>query len=690
MRRPDEEDLAPERFELDEKAPYRFELDRREFIAVAGLIITASGSVACGGKATAAQGKARLHISPSGEITVFTGKVEVGQGSRTQLTQAVAEEMRVPMDVVTLRMADTDVSPDDGSTAGSRTTPRTVPVVREAGARARDLLVRTAAEKWGVAVGDVPVVAGAAVAGDRRFTYADLAGIELSDSDQSEPALTPVESWSTLGQSPAKTGSRAIVTGKHLYTSDVIRPEMLYGKVLRAPRYGARLTDVAAGEGVIRDRDFVGCVAATSREAQQKLDRVAETAKWEFEDHPSSDDVYDHLKQTAVRSGTGRQGPQVFAKGSPDNGFGTASKTLEATYRVPYIQHGPMEPRAAVAEWADDRLTVWTGTQRPYGVRQQLAEVFRIPEDKVHVIVPDTGGGFGGKHTGECAIEAARMAKAADKPVSLRWTREEEFTWAYFRPAGLFEMRAGLDSEGRIVAWEFATYNAGASGLRSPYALDNTLEQYFPCESPMRQGSYRGIAAATNTFAREAFMDELANAAGKDPRQFRLANLADPRLEAVMESACDAFGWDDWKGGKDLGRGLALGVEKGGYVATCAEVEIGATGPTIRRLVETFECGAIQNPDNLRAQVEGSVIQGANVALREGMRFEEGALANPLFSKYPMPRFRDVPPIEIVLLDGKEIPSAGGGETPIISVAPAIANAIYDATGTARRSLPLG
>ena len=689
MRRPDEEDLAPERFELDEKSPYRFELDRREFIAAAGLIITASGSVACGGKAEAAQGKTRLHISPSGEITVFTGKVEVGQGSRTQLTQAIAEEMRVPMDAITLRMADTDVSPDDGSTAGSRTTPRTVPVVREAAARARELLTRTAAEKWATPAADIAVVDGAAVSGERRFTYAELAGVELTDSEQADPALTPIKDWKTLGQSATKLDSRAIVTGEHRYSSDIVRPGMLYGKVLRPPRYGARLTGVADGEGVIRDRDFVGCVASTSREAQQTLDRIAATAEWQFESHPSSDELHDHLKQTAVRSGAGRQGPQVFSKGSTDAGFGAAKKTIEATYRVPYIQHGPMEPRAAVAEWADGRLTVWTGTQRPYGVRQQLSEAFRIPEDKVRLIVPDTGGGFGGKHTGECAIEAARLAKAAGKPVSLRWTREEEFTWAYFRPAGLFEMRAALDSAGRILAWELATYNAGTAGLRSPYAVENTLEQYFPCKSPMRQGSYRGIAAGTNTFAREAFMDELANEADKDPRQFRLANLTDPRLEAVLISACDAFGWDDWRPSKGLGRGLAVGTEKGGYVATCAEVEIGATGPTVRRLVETFECGAIQNPDNLRAQVEGSVIQGLNVALREGARFKEGELASGLFSKYPMPRFRDVPPIEVVLLDRKDIPSAGGGETPIITVAPAIANAIYDATGEVRRSLPL-
>ena len=446
-----------------------------------------------------------------------------------------------------------------------------------------------------------------------------------------------------MGQSAIKRGSRAIVTGQHRYASDIVREGMVYGKVLRAPRYGARLAWVADGEGVIRDGEFVGCVAPTSREARQELDRIAATAQWTFEQHPSSDEIYDHLKQTAARSGTGRQGPQVFPKGSPDAGFGAAEKTLEATYRVPYIQHGPMEPRAAVAEWSDGRLTVWTGTQRPYGVRQQLSEAFRIPEERVRLIVPDTGGGFGGKHTGECAIEAARLAKAAGKPVCLRWTREEEFTWAYFRPAGLFEMRAGVDSEGRITAWQFATYNAGASALRSPYAVENALEQYFPCKSPMRQGSYRGIAATTNTFAREAFIDELAATCGQDPRRFRLANLTDARLVAVLDAACDEFGWDDWKAGNGVGRGLAVGVEKGGYAATCVEVEVKDGITVVRRVVEAFECGAIQNPENLRAQIEGSVIQGLNGALREGMRFENGELANGLFSRYPMPRFRDVP-----------------------------------------------
>ena len=252
-----------------------------------------------------------------------------------------------------------------------------------------------------------------------------------------------------------------------------------------------------------------------------------------------------------------------------------------------------------MAEWNDGKVTVWTGTQRPNGVHQQLVEAFRLTADNVRVIVPDTGGGFGGKHTGEVAIEAARLAKEAGRAVSLRWTREEEFAWAYFRPAGLFEVRAGMDDRGSILAWDFTNYNAGTSGLESPYNLPNTATQYFPSESPLREGSYRGIAATTNNYARESFMDELAAAANVDPLEFRLLNLDDTRMEAVLRQAAEGFGWQEQRSRKPgVGVGLAAGFEKGSYVAACVEVEVDRGRGSVRvlRIVEAFECGAIQNP----------------------------------------------------------------------------------------------
>ena len=216
---------------------------------------------------------------------------------------------------------------------------------------------------------------------------------------------------------------------------------------------------------------------------------------------------------------------------------------LESQYTVEYIAHAPLEPRAAVAEWNNGKLTVWTGTQRPFGVRDELMEAFHLPAEKVRVIQPDMGSGYGGKHTGEAAIEAARLSKAAGKPVKVVWTRQEEFTWAYFRPAGLIEIKAGARHDGTLVAWEYHNYNSGPAAIATPYDVANQLIQYHPAKSPLRQGSYRGLAATANHFARESHMDAMAHAAKIDPLAFRLKNISNPRLKAVLQSAADKFGW---------------------------------------------------------------------------------------------------------------------------------------------------
>ena len=360
-----------------------------------------------------------------------------------------------------------------------------------------------------------------------------------------------------------------------------------------------------------------------------------------------------------------------------------------------------MEPRAAVAQWDRDKLTVWTGTQRPFGVRSELAQAFRTAEENVRVLVPDTGSGYGGKHTGDAALEAARLAKAAGKPVKVTWTRQEEFTWAYFRPAGVIDVRSGVDSSGKLTVWEFHNFNSGNSGMNTYYDVTNKRVEFHNTKSPLRQGSYRGLAATANHFAREAHMSELAALAGIDPLEFRLRNLSDARVRAVLEAAADKFGWGKRKAAPGTGFGIAAGFEKGGYVATCAEVSVEAgREPRVLRLTEAFECGAIVNPDHLHAQVEGAMIMGLGGALFEAIDFADGKILNPFLARYRVPRFRDVPPqIDVVLVDRKDLPSAGAGETPIVGVAPAIAGAIHAATAGAatggaatgewRRSLPM-
>jgi isoquinoline 1-oxidoreductase len=378
-------------------------------------------------------------------------------------------------------------------------------------------------------------------------------------------------------------------------------------------------------------------------------------------------------------------------KGSIEEGLAAAEQQLSTSYTVAYIAHAPLEPRAAVAQWDQGRLTVWTGTQVPFGVQSELASAFGIPESQVRVIVPDTGSGYGGKHTGEAAVEAARLAKDAGRPVKLVWTREDEFNWAYARPAGVIEVQSGVRKDGTLTAWDFHNYNSGGSGIATLYDVPHQRVHFHPSQSPLRQGSYRGLAATANHFAREVHMDEVAHSVNKDPLELRLANLKDARLRAVLQRGADVFGWGKRKAGSGRGFGFGGGFEKGGYVSTFAEVSADKDLKRVRveRVVIAFECGAIVSPDCLRNQVEGGMIQGLGGALFEQLQFADGKLTNGQFSRYRVPRFADMPVIETVLVDRTDLPSAGAGETPVVGIAPAIGNAIFSATGVRLRSMPL-
>src|SRR5438132_1015723 len=436
----------------------------------------------------------------------------------------------------------------------------------------------------------------------------------------------------------------------------------------------------------VRDGEFVGAAAPSADEAQSALDAIH--AQWKEVPQIANKEIFSYLKQNAAAKTDDRFRKQ---RGSVEEGLASAAHRVDATYTVAYIAHAPLEPRAAVAQWADGKLTVWTGTQRPFANRDELADIFHLSESDVRVIVPDTGSAYGGKHTSDAAIEAARLARAAGRPVKVVWTREEEFTWAYFRPAGVIEVKSGIASDGTLTAWDFHNYHSGASGIDTPYVVLNQRTEYHPVPLILRSGSYRGLAATANHFARETHMDALTRAARMDPLDFRLKNLSDPRLRAVMEAAAKSFGWPHKKTQERQGFGLACGYEKGSYVATFAEVVVDKSSDAVRvaRMVEAFECGAIVNPDGLRNQVVGAMIQGLGGALFEAVEFENGRIKNPHFASYRVPRFRDVPEIETILLDRKDIPSAGAGETPIMAVAPAIGNAIFDATGIRLNNLPM-
>jgi CO/xanthine dehydrogenase Mo-binding subunit len=701
--------------ELIEPLRFRFSLDRRSFVQIfgGGVLVTAIGSPVFAQRRERGRGRggffgggpvpltARFHFADDGTIGVFSGKVDAGQGARCELAQAAAEELRVPLSVIRMTLADTGACPNDGTTAGSGTTPRTGPAVRQAAAAVRQMLVESTAKKWKVEPNDVQAHNGKLVhaASSRSTSYVDAVKNEELAKELAKPAasgakLTPITEWKTLGTEQKAPAAHDKVTGRHSYPSDLQRPGMLYGRVLRPPAYRTTLTSVdqapaKAMDGVVavQDGEFVGVTAPSSFAAGQAIEAVAKTAKWNHDQTAylsDGDKLFEYLREQA-------------RGGVPANPFAEqlskAAKSLKATYTIAYVQHAPLEPRVALAEWTDGKLTVWTATQNPFGVRGELMNAFRLAEDKVRVVVPDFGSGYGGKHTGECAVEAARLAQAAKKPVMLRWTREEEFTWAYFRPAAVIDVEASLDDQGRLSTWHHVNINAGRNSADSPYDVPRKRSDSIESRPPLRHGSYRALAATGNTFARESFMDEMAAAAGADPLEFRLTHLKDPRLRGVLEEAARRFKWTERVKQKQPNRGvgLACGTEKGSFVACCAVVEVDRAKNDIRvrDVCQTFDCGPVLNPENLRNQMEGAIIMGLGPALREEIRIKDDIVANPSFRQYRVPRFADVPTIEVYAMNRADVEPAGAGETPIIGIAPAIGNAVFNATGVRLRAMPL-
>jgi nicotinate dehydrogenase subunit B len=737
--------IEPERYEFREEPAWGFQLGggslpRRDFFKLVGcgvavfLVARSGAAQESGGRAGAARGGFRgeelpnnisawLHIGETGAVTVYTGKVEMGQNIRTSLTQAVAEELRVDPARISLVMGDTELVPWDMGTFGSRTTPTMNLELRRVASVARDVMVDLAAKVWKVD-GKRLVANGGRVRdrdSGRSIEYAQLAQDQtFTKAVVENDPLTPPADWRIAGQPLPKVDGRDFVTGRHRYTPDVTLPGLLHGKMLRAPSFGAELVsvDLSAAQAMpgvvaVHDGSFVGVAAPSLETAERAL--AAIKARWNEPAHQpgdasangsggsetspgsapassaSSAHLSEYLKAHVQPGGGGGYGRSSEEKGSVDQGLALAAHRLDATYSIAYIAHAPLEPRAAVAEWKDGKVTVHTGSQRPFGVRDDLVEAFHLPPNRVRVLIPDTGSAYGGKHTGEAAVEAARLARAANAPVKLVWTREEEFTWAYFRPGGVIEIKSGVAADGTLTAWEFHNYNSGGSGIATPYEVANQRIQFHECDSPLRQGSYRGLAATANHFARESHMDDLAHAAGMDPLAFRYQNLKDERLRDVFAAAADKFGWGRAKSSPGHGFGIAGGVEKGGYVATFAEVSVDRATRAVRvqRVVTAFECGAVVNPDGLRNQIMGANIMGLGGGLFEAIRFEKGRILNNHFAEYRVPRFSDVPQIEVVLVNRKDIPSAGAGETPLVGLAPAVGNAIFAAAGVRLRSLPM-
>ncbi|MEP7109959.1 MAG: molybdopterin cofactor-binding domain-containing protein [Ferruginibacter sp.] len=700
--------FEPTQDELPPKPDHHFILDRRKFFKLTGgglaVAFVLHDLFSFAGETVpersplvpVSQVGAWIHIGEDGMVTVYTGKVEVGQNIRTSLSQIVAEELKVPVSSVKMIMGDTDQVPYDAGTFGSRTTPQMGTQLRRAAATAREALLEMASKNL-----DIPSLGLRAengmvvnIAANKKLTYGEITkGRQLLLPISEKVQVIAAGDWIVAGKTVTKVNGRSFITGKHSYVSDMKLPGMLYGKVLRAPSYQAKLIEAdiskaraIPGVVVVHDGNFIGVAAPDLRTAGKAL--LAINAKWDKNTgQPSKSGIFDYLMQHASGESDGRNAGNI--KGNVEEGLTAADFKYSNRYTIHYIAHVPLEPRAALAQWIDGKLTVWTGTQRPFGVQEELADIFRVSKEKIRVMMPDTGSGYGGKHSGEAAIEAARLAREAKKPVKIAWTREEEFTWAYFRPGGVIDVESGVKKDGTIIAWKFNNYNSGGAGLGTQYKITNQQIAHLPSDSPLKQGSYRGLAATANVFARECHMTDLARLVKMDQLDFRLKNLDDDRFIAVLQTAAKTFGWNGSRA-TGHGYGIAGAFEKGGYVATCAEIMVNSDKEVkLLRVTQAFECGAIINPHHLENQVMGSIIQGLGGALFEAVDFADGNILNSRLSAYRVPRFRDIPKIEIILMDRKDLPSSGAGEAAIVGIAPAIRNAILDATGIALSTMPM-
>jgi isoquinoline 1-oxidoreductase len=689
------------------KSPWDLARERPESFAAAmpeGLLAVVTSDGPAEGRAPAGPSDAWVHVGADGAVTAFTGKVECGQGTRTALAMLVAEELAVPVGSVSIAMGDTSTSPFDLGTFGSRAMPYATPPLRAAAAGARRLLTEAAADRFGLAP-DRLTAAGGLIAGPDgapSVTYADLvSGQRRVEQVAADTAVTRAADWRVAGHAtpgPARLAGQ-VVTGAKQFPADLTRPGMRHGAVLRPPSHGSELVsaDTTAasavpGVTVVRDGSFVGVVAPDSSTAALARDKIQ--ARWSPPAWDGPEPVTPGRLESWLRShpkdGEGLFGRSQQDRGDVDEALRAGPVRLETQYCAAFIAHVPMEPRSALAQWRDDGgVTVWTGTSTPFRARGELAAALGLAQDQVQVVVPDYGGGFGGKHGSVVALEAARLARATGGPVRVQWTRPEEFQGSYLRPAAVIDVSSAAGADGQLTGFAFTNINSGAVGITPPYRIPSWRLIFEPAVSPLAQGSYRALAATANNFARESHLDELAAALGADPVEYRLRHLDDERLAAVLRAAAEHIGWGP-EPDEGEAAGIALGMEKGGRVATAARVRVDGDGRlTVLRLVTAVDCGAVVHPDGLVNQVEGAVMMGLGGALFEAIDFRGGRILNASLERYRVPRLTDLPEVEVVLLDRPDQPSAGGGETPMIAVAPAIGNAVFRACGVRLRSMPL-
>jgi nicotinate dehydrogenase subunit B len=678
-----------------------------------------------------------IAIGTDGTITAFSGKVELGTGVRTALAQIVAEELDVPLARVRMVMGDTALTPDEGYTAGSMTISSSGTSLRLAAAEARRAMLEIASERLDAGLDELSVREGViSVAHDpeRSLTYAELMGgkrFDLPVTDQA-PLKRP-ETYQIVGTSTPREDLPRKVAGQSGFIQDLRVPGMLHGRLVRPPNQGAKLVEVDGNSmkevpglvKVVQRGDFIGVVAEREEQAVQAAKHLK--VQWREQEtplYPRMEDLY-----TALR-GQPTEDKVLVEQGDLAQAFAGAAQQVHATYYLPYHAHASIGPSCAVAEVRGDHVTVWSSTQGPYPLRGALAELLRLPVDNVHLIHVEGAGCYGQNGSDDVAADAVTLSQAVGRPVRVQWSREEEFVWEPKSPAMVAELRGGLDAQGNVVAWEYHVWSPSharrprtanqlvaaqlisgkpASRPRFSYGAERNaptnyafpaqrVTVHYVADSFLRVSSFRSLGGSKNTFANESFLDELAAAAGADPLEYRLRYLADPRERTVLIAAAEKAGWESRPSPRTSnanlaeGRGIAFArYENDQAIVACvadAQVERDTGVVRVTRLVVAHDCGLIINPDGVKNQIEGNVIQSLSRALKEEVQFDETRITSVDWGTYPILTFSEVPEIEIVLMDRPDQPALGAGEPATVITAPAVANAIFDATGVRLRQTP--
>lgn len=645
---------------------------------------------------------AYLRIGEDGRVSCFTGKIEMGQGIVTSLAQELAEEFEISLDVIDMVMGDTDLCPYDRGTWGSQSTRFFGPALRAAGAEAKAVLIELASEQLKIPQNRLTVKDGVVLEKAKpsnRVTYAQLAKGQKIARQLSEKAIVKsAADFKMIGKPVTRRDGLEKVTGQAKYTADIQFPDLLYARILRPPAHEAKLKSVdttaaqqIAGVQIIRDGDLVAVLHKYPDVAENALKKV----KAEFDTPAANVDdqsIFDHLLKVAP------EGQVVSTGGDLATGQKNASATFESTYLNSYVAHAPMEPHTATAKMEVDKITVWASTQSPFGAKDEIAQALGMPAEKVRVITPYVGGGFGGKSRNLQVVEAARLAKLSGKPVQVAWTRAEEFFYDSFRPAAIVKIKSGLAEAGSIAFWDYHVYCAGERGAQHFYDIAHHSTTVYPSNRrgtpsahPFATGAWRAPANNTNTFARESQIDIMAAKAGVDPLEFRLNNLKNDKLQGALKAAAEKFGWKPGKSPSGRGVGVACGFDAGTWVVVMAEVEVdkGTGGVQVKRIVAAQDMGLVINPAGAKIQMEGCAMMGLGYALTEELHFKGGQIFDLNFDTYQLPLFSWLPQIETVLIESKDLDPQGGGEPVIICMGAVIANAIFDATGARLFQLPM-